>query len=418
MNRLLRALLTAVFSGVCAFAHSADAAVGATSAPPANASSAPATSASAPVDKGDAFQKLAAFGGIELGVPSSPAFAVLGISPDKVDHPATLHTFAASLARGLGQDGKAVDGMAIDVNPLPLFFPEKVRGGDKYAGDDSQDDLKAPGNFKRIATRTTFSLGTTSAEPDGASRMAWGLRVGFIDQSDPGLFWGPTAECLRLAPAKPLVDGKNKGDKSVDDQPADVSINKCDVKSGGNSLKLKDKRPLWARFSLYGGYGQSWYSKSGKLTDRASDVKAMWLSTSYGMFANDLDQTPNEWRSLVQGYLERKINDRTRDPNDDTKLVRQDSTQGIARLRAGKSNLHVFAELGASRVKLAGETTEKLKHFAWGLEYRVFVSQDKSETWVQVAGVNERGFANGKDVSGVTVNFKFGMPFLELPGAP
>ncbi|MBK7532926.1 hypothetical protein [Piscinibacter sp.] len=341
---------------------------------------------------------------MDLSVPSSPAFAVLGISPDKVQRPGTIRDFATSVVRGIGADGKPVNGVAIDMSPVSVFFKQLITGGSEYAADaDSHNDLRLKNYWKRAFARTTVSLATTSADSNGASKSAWGLRVGLIDQGDPGLYYKETAACLRKATMPPIKAGRD-----LTSTPADDAVNLCNPLTNGVMEK-----PLWAQPALYAGYGQSWYSKSGSLTDRAPDVKAFWLAGSYGMFVGKPTQELGALRTLLQGYLGRKLNDRTPDPNDATVLLREDSSDIIVRLKLGKDTWHGFLELGRSRVRLGNDTTEKLRHVALGAEFKLNFADD---TWLQLASVSERGFSNGKDNTGVTMNLKFGVPFLELPG--
>ena len=131
------------------------------------------------------------------------------------------------------------------------------------------------------------------------------------------------------------------------------------------------------------------------------------------MFVGKPTQELGALRTLLQGYLGRKLNDRTPDPNDATVLLREDSSDIIVRLKLGKDTWHGFLELGRSRVRLGNDTTEKLRHVALGAEFKLNFADD---TWLQLASVSERGFSNGKDNTGVTMNLKFGVPFLELPG--
>jgi hypothetical protein len=325
------------------------------------------------------------------------------------------------LIRALGEDGKLVNGVAVDANPLLLLAPRVVTAGTGYAGGtpDSPDesDLNWTNYPKRLFTRTTLSLATTGADATGSSRSAFGLRVGIIDQADPGLFYARTVKCLKETPAPALPPGRTSGSK-----PPPPGLEEC---LQGQRRDLETKRPLWARFSLYAGYGQSWYSQTSALTDQAPDVKTFWLTSSYGLLAPASikeEEAQDSMRWLVQGYLERKINNRVTDPDDANALIRRDSTQAILRLKGGDGNKHMFLEAGKTRAKLASSVTENVTHAAFGAEFnlgKLFGSTGTSgmETWVQLASVQERGFADGNKKSGVTLNFKFGAPFLDLPGS-
>lgn len=377
-------------------------------AAPEAAASAPvtattATAAKSEADKKSAFEKLADYAQLDLSVPNSPAFAVLGITPDKVQRPGTINDFAASLIRGLGKDGKPVSGFAVDMAPASVFFKRYITGGSDYGPANGTNDLNLTNYWKRVLARTTVSLATTSAEASGASRSAWGVRVGLYDQGDPGLYWEATAKCLRET-TMPVL----KGGKGLDPTPAGTSLDKCNPLTND----VMDK-PLWAQPAVYAGFGKSWYSQSGALTDRAPDVTAYWISGSYGMFAGKPKDEVGAFRFLLQGYLGRKLNDRTPDPNDATKLLREDSNDVALRLKLGKENWHTFLESGRARVRLGGDTKENRYHTSVGAEFKLGFGDN---LWVQVASVNERGLANGKTNTGVTMNLKFGAPFLELPG--
>jgi hypothetical protein len=394
-----------------------NAAAPAAAAAPAPASAPVATSTGTAPTKEDAFQKLADFAQVDLSLPASPAFAVLGLSPDKVERPTTLRTLAATALRSLGPDGKVVKGVAFDVNPALLVAPHWITAGTGYAGSTPEEDLSPKHYIKRAVTRTTLSLATTDADSSGASKLAWGLRLGLIDEADPGLFYQKTVECLQAHPPAPIPAHRVTG--SV---PASDDLEKCLDKAKDSPAVLSSK-PLWARFSLYAGYGQSWYSKSGSLTDHVPDVKTFWLTTSYGLAGNEttIENSPGTMRTLIQGYLERRLDDRTPDPNNADALLNQNSTQGIVRLKTGDGKWHGFAEVGLSKVRFGNSTTENVHHYALGYElnlgHLLSMNAKGMDSWIQIASVHERGFADGKDKTGVALSLKFGEPFLDLPGS-
>ena len=362
------------------------------------------TTSKAKATSKDAFQAIADLTQVELSVPASPAFAVLGITPDKVQRPGSVRDFVGSVVHGLGKDGKPVNGVAIDISPASVFFKSYIRGGTDYAGTDNPGHSDFKGNYlTHLLARTTVSLASTSADSNGASKSAWGMRVGLIDFGDPGLYAKETAGCLQSVGWAPVPVGRTAGEA-----PADTSINACDPSK--NSAYS-----LWAKPALYAGYGRSWYSKSGSLTDHLPDVKAWWLSGSYGFAAASADgaQALSSLRTLAQVYLGRRTDDRTADPANSANLLRQNTTEGVFRLKVGKDTWHGFAEIGRSKVRLGNDTSENIRHTALGAEFKLSVADD---SWLQLASVNERGFSNGKDKTGVTLSFKLGVPFLSLPG--
>src|SRR5262249_47786630 len=58
---------------------------------------------------------------VDLAVPESPAFAVLGITPQSVTRPTSPRSFATSLLNGLDEKGNFQAGLAIDVAPYLLL---------------------------------------------------------------------------------------------------------------------------------------------------------------------------------------------------------------------------------------------------------------------------------------------------------
>ena len=355
----------------------------------------------------DAFQQISNYAEVDLSAPSSVAESILGISTDSAQRPGTIRDFLGSVTRGLGPDGKPVNAIAIDVSPVSLFFKSSIRGGNTYAPVQG-NDLSA-GWLTRVAARTTVSLGSTAADSTGATRSALGLRVGLLDWGDPGLYSDETAKCVQALDHPPVPAGRGL-------EPGVFDISSCDP-------TRNTAFSLWAKPALYLAYGQSWYSKSGSLNDHAPDVKQLWLTYSQGLTGQSMpgesrvankSDLRSSLRVLGQLTFGRRLDDRTADPNDATQLVSQNSTQLIARLRAGTATWHTFAEIGRNHVTLGNSTTENLRHAAIGAEIKFSPLGDDS--WLQLATVRERGFSDGKDHSGVTLNFRLGASALSLPG--
>jgi hypothetical protein len=106
-----------------------------------------------------------------FGVPSSPAFELLGVKPDEVTHVATPRDFQSNQA--LFFDGKQLrSGIALDgrLTMLPIGSIEE------YQTDP----------LRRLAWRSVFSFGTTDASKQSADLLiAGGLRIPLIDHADP-----------------------------------------------------------------------------------------------------------------------------------------------------------------------------------------------------------------------------------------
>jgi hypothetical protein len=341
---------------------------------------------------------------VDISVPSSPAFAVLGITPDKVQRPGTARDFASAVTRGIGPNGKVTEAVAIDIAPASVFFRDRIRGGTDYMPrTNPHNDLEPHNYLTRLLARTTLSLGTTTSESDGSARAALGLRVGVIDYGDPGLYAYELAECLTASQIPPPP---GPGGNTV----AELKLNEC-TKTKQAALAL------WAQPAVYAGYGQSWYSRTGSLTDTSGAAKSWWLTGSIGYAQKDSKGgvDPEGLRTMLQVHLDRRIDDRAQDPAAAANLVRQDSTDRIVRIKLGQPTLHGVFEAGRKRATLANTIKENTRHSAFGAEFKFPYGDD---AWLQIARVKESGFLDGKDRNALTFNLKMGVSQLDslVPG--
>lgn len=324
----------------------------------------------------------------DLSVPASPAFAVLGLTPTGIQRPGTVRDLAAAFTRGFDKDGKVKDGWAVDMAPVSLFARERIVGGTEYANS----------SLMQMMARTTVSFGTAKSE--GGSQLAWGVRVGLIDQGDPGLYAEQFAKCVQNKDifGGPPPSGQNVNGPSEAQKAATKKlVEDCQVPN-----LVKD---LWARPALYIGFGQSWYSGSGSVRDAAPAVKALWATYSVG-------RDVASYRGLLQLHAERKSDDRVSDPNDSTRLLRQDTTGLVARLKLGAEKWHAYADLGRNRVDLAGASKVNTRYAGLGAELRL-----RDDLWLQIGRSSERGFADGSSQNRVLAGLRWGdKPLLETPG--
>ncbi len=346
-----------------------------TAAPAAGAASAPLT----------VYDVLTTRAAADLSVPASPAFAILGLTPTSIQRPGSVRELMAAATKGFDKDGKVKNGLAIDIAPMSMFARERIVGGDRYRDSPVTQAL----------ARTTVSLGT--AESGGGTQLAWGVRVGVWDQGDPGLFAGKLAKCVRESnpfggppPAGPNVTGPTQAQ-----QEATLNaIADCKVPE-----LVED---LWAKPALYVGFGQSWYSGSGSAKDKLPAAKALWATYSVG-------RSVASYRGLLQLNAERKTDERVADPADATKLLRQDTTALVARLKLGAEKWHAYADLGRNRLELAGKAKVNTRYSGLGVDLRL-----RDDLWLQVGRSNERGFIDGSAQNKVLVGFRWGTkPLLE-----
>ena len=353
-------------------------------APHEEAAAAPKSPGGAATKQGFA-QALAALQ-VDLSVPASPAFAVLGLSPADVQRPGTVRMLAASLARGFDDNGRAKAGAAVDFAPMLVFGRNAIRGGAAYASS----------HWLQILTRTTVSYGTTEGDDGGASKQAWGVRIGVFDFGDPGLQYEPLTSCLKNLPKTPVPPGPTGQPLPADEeQRVADAVTACELDKG-----------LWAKPALYVGFGEARYSGDRRWTGTTPAAKAWWATYSHGMAT---DGRPS---LLFQLHAGRMRDDRVVDPDDDSQLLRQDTRRLIGRLTAGQDKWRAFAELGRKRVAIAGSASDRVRHAGLGAEFKL-----QDDLWLQIGTVREAGFADGSSRQVVTSGLRFGTePLFTTPG--
>ena len=62
-----------------------------------------------------------------MAVPESPAFAILGVTPDKITRPANGRELAFGILQGLDEKGNMQSGLAIDFSPYQLSLGQSLR---------------------------------------------------------------------------------------------------------------------------------------------------------------------------------------------------------------------------------------------------------------------------------------------------
>lgn len=127
---------------------------------------------------------------LDLAVPESPAFTVLGVTPENVVRPTSPRQLALSLLNGVDRDGNFQSGIAVDTAPYLLVAGQHL----------TLQDYRDSKNYwsKRLPARTQVSLATAkgSTTDDKSSRVALGIRVTPWDAGDPRLD-DELIDCLR-----------------------------------------------------------------------------------------------------------------------------------------------------------------------------------------------------------------------------
>lgn len=254
---------------------------------------------------------------LDLTVPDSPAFAILGLAPEKVVRPSAPKDLATTLLNGVDQYGNLQSGVAVDFAPLFLF------AGNGLSYSDYHDHTG-----KQIAGRTQISLATTkgSSDADKSVRAAFGLRSTFWDKGDPRLD-DDLVKCLDAidvpVPALPLPTQAQRDAWEAEQAKAlRPKVGACQTASAKRN---------WNASSFAAGVAPAFQSPTGESSDFKYAGAAVWgsLALKLSTAKNSLGQF------IVQGRYRNK--EQVPDKNNKGTFFEQDSSALGLRLVLGEA---------------------------------------------------------------------------------
>jgi hypothetical protein len=344
---------------------------------------------------------------VDLSVPESPAFTVLGFTPNSVVRPATPRALATSLLNGLDQNGNFQTGLAIDTTPFMLFNGENVT-------------IKDYNDFymTRLLSRTQFSLGATkgASADDTATRLAVGLNITLWDEGDARIYHPERGEedvltCFNMLALPPVIPPLvNTDDPTKPPTPAQVAAHdamvlKINTENQAANNRVADecrktaRKANWNRSSWVIAYAPSWISKTGETSKFKWNGGALWTSVAYGF-----EQVPS-LRKIGQlvFHARYRTKERVEDPDNKGQFTTQDTTFAGVRFRAGSPAFGLNIEDSFIRNKLLGRKIDSSNRFSVGAEARV----TDNLYFVITAGGNV-GRDDDKNKGFMMTSFKYG----------
>ena len=331
---------------------------------------------------------------VDMSVPESPAFAVLGFTPNTVIRPASPKAFATSLLNGLDQNGNFQSGLAFDFTPFML-----VNGENITIKDYNEHYLT------RLLSRTQFSFAATkgASSDDTATRLAAGLNFTLWDRGDPRVYHPERgdddvlqcfANSLQLPPPIPPgtsqtdIDKINAGNKATNDALA-------------TACRDRARKANWNRSSWVIAYAPSWITKTGAndKTGYKWNGGAAWTSIAYGF-----EGVPALER-IAQLIIHARYRSRERapDPLNAGKFLTQNSTFFGARFRAGSPKFGLNFEETYIRTHVLGGKTDNVNRLSIGAEARI-----TDNLYFVITSGGNVGADNGQKKGFVLSSFKYG----------
>jgi hypothetical protein len=330
---------------------------------------------------------------LDLSVPESPAFTVLGLDPQTVVRPATPQQFATSLINGLDQNGNFQNGLAIDTAPYMLLNGENVT---------IRDYMEQP--LTRLLARTQFSFAATkgASKDDLTTRLAVGLNVSLWDRGDPRIYRqgkeGDVLDCFvknldLTTPVPPAVIGDPAKEAAF------VAPMLTKLKSAADQCRAEGQKASWNRSAWSIAYAPSWLSQTGNTSDFKWNGGALWTSVAYGF-----EEFPS-LKKVGQAIFHARYRTREQvaDPAKAGKFLTQNTLFVGGRFRAGSPKFAFNLEDSFVRTRTLGGKTDTSNRFSVGAEARL-----TDNLYFVVSTGGHAGRSDGKSNGFLMTSFKYG----------
>ena len=349
-----------------------------------------------------------AFTNVDMSVPESPAFTVLGVTPETVIRPTSPRAFATSLLNGVDQNGNFQSGLAMDFVPYLLV-----------AGDDLTLRKYQNSQIVRLLSRTQFSFATTkgATEDDKSMRLALGLHMALWDRGDPRTD-ETLMSCLstfRLPPPPTSLECELPDNPTPADQEA---FRRCqesaeatrqerarqvqEAKEFNDSVSTRcrdeSRERNWNASSWIIGGAPSWISTDGQTKNMRWNGGGFWTSLAYGF--EGVPGLEKNSQLIVHGRYRNR--EQVPDPNVTGAFLSQDSIFFGTRFRTGSPTFNGSFEYTFLRSRINGLSFDNSSRLALLFERRI-----AGDTWFNLSLGGETGRQDGRNNGFVLTSFKW-----------
>jgi hypothetical protein len=326
---------------------------------------------------------------IDLSVPESPAFTVLGLTPETVVRPSSPQELVTSLLNGVDKNGNFQSGIAIDTVPYLLI------AGSGVTLERYQKSIPT-----RLLSRTELSIASTkgASEDDKSARLAVGARLTVWDPRDPRLDKN-LIDCIQSALAEevkklPIIPPSGP----TPAMQAQLDAIEAQAKARVIGCRQTSRKDNWNGSGLTIGGAPSWISPTGTISDLKWNGGAVWSSLAYGF--EGVPVLENNAQLIF--HARRRTNEQVPDPDNEGMFLIQDTTFFGGRLRAGTPDFAFNTEYVYMRNKPEGQSTDTSYRISFGGERRI-----AKDLWFVVSLGGEGGRKDGKNNSFVLTSFKW-----------
>lgn len=318
-------------------------------------------------------------GSADLSVPETPAFTVLGLTPQNVTRPASPRELVTSLLNGVDANGNLQTGLAIETSPYLLFK------GKTLTLEDYKDSYAL-----RLGSRTSLSLATTTGaeSEDESTKAAVGLHLTLYDAGDPRLN-KDLAECFSAL--FPSESGPGNA-IPLENNAQEIAKREQQMKREWQDCRSAFTKNLWNKSSWGIGVATTWISEEGDADELKSDRRALWTSYAHGIGKH----------SQLIGHARYLENEEIPDPESSGAFLQQDSWFFGGRIRFGTADFNGSFESTYTRREPEGAESDKGMTLLLGLERKL-----ASDLWLQLALGRETGFDRTENQMIVRSSFKY-----------
>lgn len=326
---------------------------------------------------------------IDLAVPESPAFAVLGLTAQSVVRPSSPRELALSILDGVDAQGNLQAGMAIDMVPYLLAF------GDELTLREYREDYK-----ERLFSRSQVSLATAkgTSDDDEAIRVAFGFRWTIWDEGDPRMDTQLTADFDQK-----LAFPELSPDLSLNQREEELRQMKTEYERGlerkAERCREDARRRNWNNSAWDIGFAPSWISEDGTTDDLEWNGLAVWSSLAYGFEGiKGLED-----RAQIILHARYRQGEEVPDANMQDTFFEQDSLLVGGRLRFGSPSLNFSVEGVFSHAEPEDWEEDDSLRVSGGVEVRV-----AENLWLEVSVGGSDGRNDDNDQGFVLAQLKWG----------
>jgi hypothetical protein len=375
----------------------------------------------------------------DFAAPRSPAFAILGVSPDSVSVPGTSRDLVADIISGTDENGNFQAGLAIDSRPFILLQPS-------YTLAQYKDET-----WRRIISNTSLSFATVKGQESGdkSIRASIGLKFTPYDSGDP-LLDEAYKSCLtqELGDAYLALDAalisqwddldlkktnaeenarraRASGDRAAeqksiaDKREAEKQIESLKVTARaaaqgplGKKLEACGKNPdyamnAWNPTAVSFGIAPLFISKTGSVDDIRMKGFGVWGSASWGFSGIPV----LEKYGLLIGQVQYRGSELQPDPVTSGQYIQQNKLIAGGQIKIGSPDLNISIGGSYNQAKPKGMARDSYYTFIAGADIHLstYLPAVGDGKWLSIAYATNSNRKLGKNDSRLLASVKFAL---------